>query len=363
MKRKKLIKKLSIPAGIIAVISILVLLVKIPYQIDKEEVHRAEFKKYINTFMEQNKTYIKEIAAKIKSLPVDQKIVNELQSEYMVDHQKSDLPKKYLWMAGTDGTFLFGVPAGDFEQLNGAYTKYQEVIKSDGYYRNQNDFLLKLIDKHDEIDFSDFDRTQHPEEFYGSGWRYYKPDWYSFFQPAASIFSYPIYDEAGKSIGEIFMKVDDRVNEDKYYVNEQEEPDFYDVLTVIAIVFLSVSGAFLWFLLPTWVYTDAQDRDVKNPGIWAFLALTSLFFGLTIYLITRPNTLKSMNCPQCDGELNGTKAYCPHCGFDLSNTYCQQCQYPIKPEWQFCPNCRAETKEKNNHVHEVKNSLPSENNV
>jgi predicted amidophosphoribosyltransferase len=98
-------------------------------------------------------------------------------------------------------------------------------------------------------------------------------------------------------------------------------------------------------MLPTWVYIDAQQRDLSNPGLWAFITLISLIFGLAIYLITRPSALKSLTCPKCENALNGG-AFCPHCGFDLSSTYCPQCQYPIKPEWAFCPNCRSELQEK-----------------
>jgi predicted amidophosphoribosyltransferase len=107
-----------------------------------------------------------------------------------------------------------------------------------------------------------------------------------------------------------------------------------------------LSGLFLWFLLPTWVYTDAMQRDARSPGLWALLSTISLFFGLTIYLMTRPSTYRSFHCPQCEKELNGTKAFCPHCGFDLAGTFCSQCQYPIKQSWQFCPNCRAELGER-----------------
>jgi len=109
---------------------------------------------------------------------------------------------------------------------------------------------------------------------------------------------------------------------------------------------LVISGLFLWFLVPTWVYIDAKQRDVKNPGMWAFFTMISaIIFRLTICLITQPTTLKSFHCPQCENELNDTKAYCPYCGYDLSSTFCPQCQYPIKQQWQFCPSYRAELKQ------------------
>jgi hypothetical protein len=350
MNKRKLIKKLALPAAIIAFVSLLGLLLLIPISNSQYQNHKDDFKKYISSLIEQNKTYIKEVAAKIKSTPVDPIIINELQSEYLVEHQKSDQPKKYLWMSAMNGDFLFGAPSADFQKLNNAFDKFQNTIKIDEYYRDRNDFLNKLIDETDNVDFTQFERSGRAERNFGdSGWRFYKQnDEWGTLQSTSTSFSTPVYDSNGKLIGDLFMKVDDKVNVEKYYDQQRfKRSDFYEVLTVIFGILLGISGAFLWFLLPTWVYIDAQDRDVRTPGIWAFLALTSLFFGLTIYLLTRPATLKSFNCPKCDGELNGTRAYCPHCGYDLSNTFCQQCQYPIKPEWQFCPNCRTEIKPKN----------------
>jgi hypothetical protein len=339
MNKRKLIKKLALPAGIIAAVSILALIALVPIDNLRNKSHKDEFKQYIESFMDRNKEYIKGIAGKIKSLPVDPVLENELQSDYMIDHQKSDQPKKYIWLSSANGDFQFGAPAADFQKLNNAFDKYQPTIKSDDFYHDRNEFMAKLIDKVNEVDFTQFAERNNDD----NNWRYFKQyDERELIQPTSSNFSAPVYDDKGKLIGEFYLKVYDKVNIEKYYTDNKSE--LFETIRGIFIALLVISGIFLWFLLPTWVYIDAQDRDVKNPGIWAFLTLTSLFFGLVIYLITRPNTLKSFNCPQCEGELNGTRAYCPHCGYDLSNTFCQQCQYPIKPEWQFCPNCRAETK-------------------
>jgi predicted amidophosphoribosyltransferase len=125
----------------------------------------------------------------------------------------------------------------------------------------------------------------------------------------------------------------------RYYATR--ESIYNDLLEPLSATFAVLSGLFLWFLLPSWVYIDAQQRAVSNPAVWAFITLIALIFGLAIYLITRPSTMKSLHCPKCENQLNGAGAFCPHCGFDLSSTYCPQCQYPVKPEWAFCPNCRA----------------------
>jgi predicted amidophosphoribosyltransferase len=38
-------------------------------------------------------------------------------------------------------------------------------------------------------------------------------------------------------------------------------------------------------------------------------------------------------------------AFCPHCGRDLSASFCATCRYPLKPDWAYCPSCRTEIKE------------------
>ena len=74
--------------------------------------------------------------------------------------------------------------------------------------------------------------------------------------------------------------------------------------------------------------------------LWSFLVLISVFIGLVVYLIARPEET-TLKCPGCEREVNGG-AYCPHCGHDLSSAFCATCRYPLKPDWGFCPSCRTE---------------------
>jgi len=55
MNKRKLIRKLALPAAIVAAVSIIVLIALIPINNSRYQNHKEEFKKYIVSFMDQNK--------------------------------------------------------------------------------------------------------------------------------------------------------------------------------------------------------------------------------------------------------------------------------------------------------------------
>ena len=121
----------------------------------------------------------------------------------------------------------------------------------------------------------------------------------------------------------------------------EETLDFWrDVQTLSGV---SAVASILWlaFLVPSWVYIDAQERRLPRPLLWALLTLVGNVVGLLVYLISRPDEVTDLRCPRCGKRLNGSKAGCPYCGADLSAVFCPKCQYPLKPDWAFCPDCRA----------------------
>jgi hypothetical protein len=360
MNKKKLIRKMAIPAAAIFVISIIVLSLENPIESNIYQKHVARLNEHVTKLTQENQKYLAEIAKKVATAGTGDvaasRAVAELQSELLLENQKIDQVKKYLWMSNQSGEFIFGVPAQVFARLNDGFDKNREIINRDGYYKDRNEFLMKLVDQHDNIDFSD--RASSDQEgqrhYYGSrerqiDWRFYKEQepGYQYTRPRTFVLSAPVTNATGSVEGSLFLKVDDSANHELYYTrNYAAHSHIYHTLFTPLFAPLAVlSGLFLWFLLPSWVYIDAQQRAVGNPGVWAFVSLISLIFGLAIYLITRPSTMKSLHCPKCENQLNGGGAFCPHCGFDLSSTYCPQCQYPVKPEWAFCPNCRAGLKQ------------------
>ncbi len=344
MNKRNLIRKVAFIAVVVFFISILILILQFPYRSWQTKKRARALDEHISELTQRQQEFLNETAAKITSIPVNPRIISEIQSEILQEQQNI---KRYLWMTSNNGDFIFGVPTTIFLRLNSAYDKYYEIIKNDGNFLNRNDFLSKLVNRHDEIDFSEFESSKRPG-YDDYNWRYYKerqPDRWYYLKFYYFRLSTAITGEAGEYLGELYLKVDDSQNKQIYYGSYYaEKNDLYALFIPIFGALAFFSGLILWFLLPTWVYIDAQQRDVKNPGLWAFLTLVSIIFGLIIYLITRPQTLKTLNCPQCDKELNGTKAYCPYCGFDVSSTFCPQCQYPVKPDWSFCPSCRGELK-------------------
>jgi hypothetical protein len=309
---------------------------------------------------------LNETAAKIRQLPVDRNLINQITSDVL---KKGPVTKLYLWMSNPEGKFIFGVPYPVFDRLNKSYDRYQDIIDADGYYVDRNDFLLKLVHRHDEINFSQFetrvlksDRKQRrtlsslkgrlgrPQIEYlpdDLEWRFYKEssDFQDYRDPLRLELSAPVVDNDQQMIGTLFLKIDDYTTPTQSSYLKTRDVLTPGIFRAFEVIF-GFSLAFLWFLLPSWVYIDARQRDVKNALLWAFLTVVSVGFAWIVYLIVRPSTLRSFHCPQCEKELNGTKAFCPYCGFDLSHVFCPQCQYPVQSEWQFCPSCRTDLSKK-----------------
>lgn len=333
-------------AAILFVISGVVNLYEMSYSrsLRVERIERIKKKNAELTDLHQK--YLDETAAKITNVSINQTLLSQIKS-YVFG--KMPNTKLYLWMSDTSGNFLFGVPAPEFSRLNKGFDKFSGTIEKDGYYLDRNDFLLKLIDEHEKVKFIKLaggglegGLRQRRAGSYGSEknrWRFYQE--YFAGRATGLALSSPVLDENNQAIGDLYLKVNDSALNAPYV---RARPFLTTTLFEGSHVVFAISAMFLWFLLPTWVYTDARERDVKNIYLWIVLTLVSMGFGAIIYLITRPQALTSFHCPDCQGELNGTKAFCPHCGFDLSSTFCPECQYPIKPEWGFCPNCRCDIK-------------------
>ena len=361
MERKKLIVRMALIGIVVFLIASVGRISEVVHKETIKEELTSKRKNLVTELGKEYQDYLNKTAAKINQLPVDLHLINQITSDVL---KKSPVTKLYLWMSNPEGKFVFGVPFPVFERLNKSYDKYQDVIEADGYYVDRNDFLLKLVHRHEEIRFSEFearvlkrDRVEprlslrgnllevHPSS--SLEWRFYKErsDFQDYRDPLRIDLSAPVVDNDRQMIGTLFLKIDDYTTPTQSSYLKTEDFITPGIFKASEIIF-ALSLTFLWFLLPSWVYIDARQRDVKNAVIWALLTVASIGFAWIVYLIVRPATLKSFHCPQCEKELNGTKAFCPYCGFDLSHVFCPQCQYPVQSEWQFCPSCRTDLSKK-----------------
>jgi hypothetical protein len=257
-------------------------------------------------------------------------------------------------MADLKGEFIFGLPAEAFSKLNNMFDKLSGRLPDKDRFISRNEFLLQYINMNEKIDlsametftlesldlerpFRDLYETFREDEDFSS----------DYIRPRAFVLSAPVYGQDNSLVGNLFLKVDDSANQEMYFTKRSaERRDLYAKLEPALVSLPILSGFFLWFLLPTWVYIDGRQRNVKNIGVWVVLTVVASIFGLLIYLVTRPAAERAFHCPGCDKELNGTKAFCPYCGIDLSGSFCPECNYPIKPGWEYCPSCRVALKKK-----------------
>jgi hypothetical protein len=337
MKRKKLIFKMAFAAILVFLIAGAANIFEVIYSNEEEArlLRRRDIK--IAELTVEYQKYLDEIAKQISESAVNQNLTTRINS-YVFNKRPGT--KLYLWMNDGEGKFVFGVPSADFTRLNRIYDRNRTTIEKESYFIDRNDFLIKAMGRQDRIIYArpileprlaqlqvDLE-AQLIKEFY-----YSRPHRDS----SSIVLSSPIIGEERQVSGELYLKVDDsEVRQMLDYRNEVTD----EVLFPIFHVLLAISAFFLWLLIPSWVYIDARQRDVKRAFMWAFLTVITFGFAVIVYVLARPAAVKSFLCPECEKELNGTKAFCPYCGFDLAKTFCPQCQYQVQAEWQFCPSCR-----------------------
>jgi hypothetical protein len=202
----------------------------------------------------------------------------------------------------------------------------------EGVFVDRQTFLRTLADSSEEIGPRSF--APEPSEDDAAAWE----RWRRFGHDSESSFvvSAPLRSSAGAALGSLYLK---RSAGERDGWNDEGLRDAQSAAGVAA----GLSAAFLWLLLPTWVYVDARGRGLRRAWLFAFLTAISVLVGLVVYLIARPEAPAALQCPGCSREVDGA-AWCPHCGHDLSSAFCATCRYPLKQDWVYCPACRTEIK-------------------
>jgi hypothetical protein len=280
--------------------------------------------------VDRSRRYLAELAKRVTQLPVDPALVAEIESRYF-DEQAGGTMR--VWAMGTDGAFLFGVPKESFSRLNALYDREVAPRIKDGAFLDRQSFLLGNLDEGEELArIAAGDGTaEEPADLLARLRSYAERSDRDF------VLSVPLRTAEGVALGSLYLKR--ALAEHEWYRRDERLELLADGSGGVA----GLAFAFLWILLPTWVYVDGRERGVRRAPLFAFLTVLSSVLGLVVYLIARPEDGRTLACPGCAREVNGG-AFCPHCGRDLSASFCSTCRYPLQPDWTFCPSCRTEIK-------------------
>jgi double zinc ribbon protein len=344
VERKKLVQRAAW-IGVIGLAVALVAFVALGVSLSSSRnEERAQLDAHVAALTKEYQAFLEDSAKRIRGVPVDPKVIGEIQTRHY-----REIPGRwlYVWASDNDGQFVFGVPSDAFARLNTAYDQNQAVIKKDNFYANRDQFLRTLLHHTRPIGIMDNDDQEN-----GDRRARREPEWWRFHDEFQSrdydprrgnlyFLSTPIQDARGATVGNLNLKLADVKDQSIYSVSGQSP---WESAIEGVGPFLIALLIWFWFLLPSWVYVDALQRDMPRPLLWAVLTLIGSVFALMVYLISRPTDVREFRCPQCSKVLNGSKAGCPYCGTDLSAVFCPQCQYPLKPDWSFCPSCRVSLK-------------------
>jgi hypothetical protein len=286
--------------------------------------------------VEASRGYLAEIAKRVNQLPVDPTLAGEIEARFFEEQAQGPF---YVWAMDTKGGFAFGVPQSAFSKLNALYDREVTPRLKEGVFLDRQTFLLSLADNADDLApepaGEDAEAEARVTELFERGRRWQLHRW----EPENTfVLSAPLKRADGTPLGSLYLK---RTPPPEH--NHYRGGDGVEVLLGVAGGLGALSFAFLWVLLPTWVYVDARERGMRRAALFAFLTVLSSLVGLVVYLISRPENARTLSCPGCAREVNGG-AFCPHCGRDLSSAFCPACRYPLKSEWAFCPACRTELK-------------------
>jgi len=328
--KKKLITRMALGAA--TVLAVALLMGGAALALLHSDLERWEYdqKREREQVVERSRKYLGELAKRIAKLPVDPTLVGEIESRYFEERASGPMQ---VWATGTGGEFLFGVPKESFSRLNAVYDREVTPRLKEGVFFDRQSFFLGHLDEGEDLALSGLlaGDAEEPADLLERLRQHADSSDGNF------VLSAPLKTADGLALGSLYLK---RQAAEREYYREDERLQFVGNAAGAAA---ALSFVFLWILLPTWVYVDARERGVRRAPLFAFLTVISSLVGLVVYLIARPEDGKTLACPGCSREVNGG-AFCPHCGRDLSASFCGTCRYPLKPDWAFCPSCRTETR-------------------
>ena len=114
----------------------------------------------------------------------------------------------------------------------------------------------------------------------------------------------PLRSGSGAALGSLYLKRAAAVEREAW-----QGDDLRDARAAAGVA-AGLAAAFLWLLLPTWVFVDARGRGLRRAWLFAFLTALSAVVGLVVYLIARPEAPAALSCPGC-GARGGRQLLVP----------------------------------------------------
>ncbi len=213
--------------------------------------------------VEKARSYLAEIAKRLSKLPVDPTLVGEIESRFFEEQASGPF---YVWAMDTKGDFLFGVPQSAFRKLNALYDREVTPRLREGVLLDRQTFLLSLVDDSSELgggEASEGGGAEIVER--GMHWNLHRSE-----PPNTFVLSSPLKTGEGVALGSLYLKRSPIVPDDRYRTDERIQ-----ILLAVSAGVLAASCAFLWVLLPTWVFVDARERGVRRAPLFAFLTVLS----------------------------------------------------------------------------------------
>ena len=98
---------------------------------------------------------------------------------------------------------------------------------------------------------------------------------------------------------------------------DRELRDQHSWYTTKIIIFIGIGILYLVgvVLLLAWVARDARNRGVDGGAVWVLVILFTHWFGLLIYLASRPHGMLTV-CTTCSNKRLAFSKRCPHCGHE-----------------------------------------------
>jgi len=339
VERKKILRRAALIGVTVLVMAVAAAVTTRVADQRREVERRALEEEHLARLTKEHQASLDEMAKAIKGVPVDPKVIAEIQTRH---YQHRPGVWLYVWASTNRGEFVFGVPPDAFARLNTLYDQHQQTIARDNHFATRDQFLRTFLHNSRRIDPpKDPSGEDRPKGRDADWWRFHREEDHHWSGRQPLMLSSPIQDDSGATVGNLNLKLVDTRDLAMLSPSRGAPSRAWRAASEVSLALAVFSLIWLWFLLPSWVYIDAQERGVPRPLLWAFLTLVGSVLALMVYLVSRPTDVKEFRCPQCGKTLNGSKAGCPYCGADLSAVFCPQCQYPLKPDWGFCPSCRS----------------------